>query len=63
MPPATLTHRRSPNAAATAVWQGWVEVSDTVREVGKSKAALVSQKTRVFQRAVLFAILNPQVLP
>lgn len=38
----------------------WYEVSDTVREVGKSKAALVLQKTRQFRRAVFFALLNPQ---
>jgi len=39
---------------------GWTEVSDTVREPGKSKALLVLQKTQVFQRAVFFALLNPQ---
>lgn len=38
----------------------WYEVSDTVREVGKSKATLVLQKTRQFQRAIFFALLNPQ---
>ena len=38
----------------------WYEVSDTVREVGKSKATLVLQKTRMFQRAIFFALLNPQ---
>merc|ERR1712071_550736 len=39
---------------------GWIESSDTVREPGKSKAALVLQKARLFQRAVFFALLNPQ---
>eukprot|EP00729_Bicosta_minor_P010529 gene10529-21840_t len=44
---------------ASAV-EEWFEVSDTVREVGKSKATLVAQQTQLFTRAVLFAILNPQ---
>jgi len=39
---------------------GWREQSDPVREVGKSKASFVLQTTRVFQRAVLFTLLNPQ---
>ena len=40
---------------------GWEEASDsTFREVGLSKAVLSLQKTRVFQRAVFFALLNPQ---
>jgi NADH dehydrogenase [ubiquinone] 1 alpha subcomplex assembly factor 1 len=38
----------------------WYEVSDTVRDVGKSKATMVLQKTQIFQRAILFALLNPQ---
>ncbi|XP_034934399.1 uncharacterized protein [Chelonus insularis] len=38
----------------------WSEISDTVREVGASKASLVLQKTRVFQRGVFFTLLNPQ---
>nr|CAD7266155.1 unnamed protein product [Timema shepardi] len=38
----------------------WIEQSDTVRTVGMSKAVLVLQKTQVFQRAVFFALLNPQ---
>lgn len=38
----------------------WHESSDTVREGGMSKANLVLQKTRVFQRAVFFTLLNPQ---
>ncbi|KAL5249044.1 hypothetical protein ACHWQZ_G018022 [Mnemiopsis leidyi] len=38
----------------------WREVSDTVRTVGMSKAVLALQTTRVFQRAVMFAVINPQ---
>ena len=38
----------------------WYEVSDTVRTVGMSKASLVLQKTKVYQRAIFFALLNPQ---
>ena len=38
----------------------WVETSDTVRTVGMSKAVLTLQKTQVFQRAILFTLLNPQ---
>ncbi|XP_044732342.1 uncharacterized protein LOC123295167 isoform X4 [Chrysoperla carnea] len=38
----------------------WYEVSDSVREVGKSKGVMVLQKTRVFQRAIFFSLLNPQ---
>ena len=38
----------------------WYEVSDTVRSVGKSKATLVLQKTREFQRGIFFVLLNPQ---
>lgn len=38
----------------------WIEQSDPVRTVGMSKATLVLQKTQVFQRAVFFALLNPQ---
>jgi len=38
----------------------WWEVSDTVRRVGMSKAAFVLQETQVYQRAVMFAVLNPQ---
>lgn len=39
---------------------GWVESSDTARTVGKSKASFVLQTTQVFQKGVLFAMLNPQ---
>lgn len=38
----------------------WHESSDTVREVGMSKAVLTLQKTQVFQRAIFFTLLNPQ---
>lgn len=38
----------------------WIEQSDTVRTVGKSKAVIVLQKTQIFQRAVFFTLLNPQ---
>ncbi|XP_063983387.1 uncharacterized protein LOC135165732 [Diachasmimorpha longicaudata] len=38
----------------------WSEISDTVRTVGMSKAALTLQKTQVFQRGVFFTLLNPQ---
>ena len=39
---------------------GWIESSDTVRQPGMSKATLVVQKAQLFQRAVFFALLNPQ---
>ena len=38
----------------------WNEISDTVRKPGMSKAVLSLQTTRVFQRAVMFAMINPQ---
>lgn len=38
----------------------WQESSDTTREVGMSKASLVLQKTQRYQRAIFFALLNPQ---
>uniref|UniRef100_A0A8D8UXU7 NADH:ubiquinone oxidoreductase intermediate-associated protein 30 domain-containing protein n=1 Tax=Cacopsylla melanoneura TaxID=428564 RepID=A0A8D8UXU7_9HEMI len=38
----------------------WTEESDTVREVGKSKAVFTLQKTRLFQRGIFFTLLNPQ---
>jgi hypothetical protein len=37
-----------------------MEISDTEREVGKSKGVLVEQKTEQFQRAIFFSLLNPQ---
>ncbi|KAL7300631.1 hypothetical protein TKK_0006618 [Trichogramma kaykai] len=45
---------------AAQLLQSWHESSDTVREVGQSKAALVLQRSQLFQRAVFFALLNPQ---
>ena len=38
----------------------WSERSDTLRELGKSKATLALQQTQKFQRAVIFGLLNPQ---
>ncbi|CAF1141790.1 unnamed protein product [Adineta steineri] len=38
----------------------WIEISDTERDVGKSKGVLVEQKTQQFQRAIFFSLLNPQ---
>ncbi|CAF1252475.1 unnamed protein product [Didymodactylos carnosus] len=38
----------------------WQEISDTERDVGKSKATFVLQKTQQFQRAIFFTLLNPQ---
>ncbi|XP_076058141.1 uncharacterized protein LOC143035088 [Oratosquilla oratoria] len=38
----------------------WEESSDTVRVPGKSKAVFELQKARTFQRAIFFALLNPQ---
>ncbi|XP_077284575.1 uncharacterized protein LOC143910086 [Arctopsyche grandis] len=38
----------------------WIEQSDPVRTVGMSKAVLTLQKTQIFQRAIFFALLNPQ---
>lgn len=38
----------------------WIEVSDTIRDVGKSKGILVEQKSEEFQRAIFFSLLNPQ---
>ncbi|XP_078049947.1 uncharacterized protein LOC144476695 [Augochlora pura] len=39
----------------------WMEMSDTVRTVGMSKAVLTLQTTQVFQRAIFFTLLNPQI--
>lgn len=39
----------------------WIESSDTVRTVGMSKGILTLQKTQVFQRAIFFSLLNPQL--
>ena len=38
----------------------WIEISDTERDVGKSKGVLVQQRTEKFQRAIFFSLLNPQ---
>lgn len=38
----------------------WVEQSDTVRDVGMSKAVLVIHRNTAFRRAIFFALLNPQ---
>merc|ERR1712156_531369 len=38
----------------------WYESSDTVRTAGMSKAAFSLQKSKLFQRAVMFAVINPQ---
>lgn len=38
----------------------WTEISDTVRKPGMSKAVFALQRTRVFQRGVMFAMINPQ---
>lgn len=38
----------------------WIESSDTVRQPGMSKATLVLQRAQLFQRAIFFALLNPQ---
>lgn len=40
--------------------EAWTEISDTVRKPGMSKAIFTLQKTQLFQRAILFAIINPQ---
>ncbi|KAG8234606.1 hypothetical protein J437_LFUL017726 [Ladona fulva] len=39
----------------------WNEISDTVRDVGMSKASFVIQHTQRFRRAIFFSLLNPQV--
>ncbi|KAL5262452.1 hypothetical protein ACHWQZ_G007996 [Mnemiopsis leidyi] len=46
--------------ATQADIDSWREVSDTVREPGMSKAVFSLQKTQLFQRAVMFAMINPQ---
>ena len=38
----------------------WYELSDVVRQQGMSKAVLTLQKTKMFQRAIFFTLLNPQ---
>lgn len=39
----------------------WTEQSDTVRDVGMSKAVLVIHKNMAYRRAIFFALLNPQL--
>ncbi|KAL6068027.1 CIA30 domain-containing protein [Balamuthia mandrillaris] len=48
--------------ASTAAGQGWFEVSDTLRGVGRSFATLQVQTRRdsSLRRAILFTLLNPQ---
>jgi hypothetical protein len=45
---------------STSSVNDWIEVSDTERDVGKSKGVLVEQTTEKFQRAIFFSLLNPQ---
>ncbi|KAM3959041.1 uncharacterized protein ACR2FA_006882 [Aphomia sociella] len=40
--------------------EAWEEQSDTVRDVGMSKAVFVIHKNKGFRRAIFFALLNPQ---
>jgi hypothetical protein len=46
------------NSASTV--NDWIEISDTERDVGKSKGVFVEQKTEKFQKAIFFSLLNPQ---
>ncbi len=46
--------------AADADVSGWIEESDTIREAGMSKGIITIQKAQLFQRAIFFALLNPQ---
>lgn len=39
----------------------WQEQSDTVRDVGMSKALIVIHKNNNYRRAIFFALLNPQL--
>lgn len=39
----------------------WQEQSDTVRDVGMSKATIVLHENKEFRRAIFFALLNPQL--
>jgi hypothetical protein len=45
---------------STASVNDWIEISDTERDVGKSKGVFIEQKTEQFQRAIFFSLLNPQ---
>lgn len=40
--------------------EAWTEQSDTVRDVGMSKAVFVIHKNLNYRRAIFFALLNPQ---
>ena len=39
---------------STSTVNDWIEISDTQRDVGKSKGILTEQKTQTFQRAIFF---------
>ncbi|XP_013200459.1 uncharacterized protein LOC106143036 isoform X2 [Amyelois transitella] len=39
----------------------WQEQSDTVRDVGMSKAVLIIHQNKGFRRAIFFVLLNPQM--
>ncbi|CAH2066563.1 unnamed protein product, partial [Iphiclides podalirius] len=41
--------------------ENWQEQSDTVRDVGMSKAVFVLHKNTAYRRAIFFALLNPQL--
>ena len=45
---------------STSSVNDWIEISDTERDVGKSKGVFVEQKTEQFQKAIFFSLLNPQ---
>ncbi|UJR26295.1 hypothetical protein I4U23_007633 [Adineta vaga] len=45
---------------STSCINDWIEISDTERDVGKSKGILVEHKSEQFQRAIFFSLLNPQ---
>jgi hypothetical protein len=38
----------------------WIEISDTTRDVGMSKAVFIGQKTQQYQQAIFFSLINPQ---
>ncbi|CAK1603259.1 unnamed protein product [Parnassius mnemosyne] len=41
--------------------ENWQEQSDTVRDVGMSKAVFVLHQNTAYRRAIFFALLNPQL--
>lgn len=65
---ATFTPNAESKNSATKLYDfrtatnldSWWESSDTVRTPGMSKASFVLQKSRLFQRGVLFTMINPQ---